>query len=73
MEPQLDGDSDGWCVSHPLAFGIHDTSWQSDRNTPETYCRSDRPSNVYRVMGPVRGYLVIRGQGNIDVEVRASK
>ena len=73
MEPQLDGDSDGWCVSHPLAFGIYDTSWQSDRNTSETYCRSDRPNNVYWAMDLVRGYPIVRGQGNIDVEARTSK
>ena len=29
MEPQLDEDSDGWCVFHLLAFGSFDTSLQS--------------------------------------------
>ena len=29
IEPQLDEDFDGWCVSHLPAFGILDTSLQS--------------------------------------------
>ena len=36
-------------------------------------CRSDRFNNVYWAMGLVRGHLVVRRQGNIDVEVQASK
>ena len=42
-------------------------------NFNHIYCREDRPKNVYWAMGPVRGHLVVRGQGNVDVEVRASK
>ena len=29
MKPQLDVDFDGWCVFHPLTFGILDISLQS--------------------------------------------
>ena len=42
-------------------------------NFNHIYCREDRPKNVYWAMGPIRGHLVVRGQGNINVEVRASK
>ena len=29
MKPQLDEDFDGWCIFHPLAFGILEISLQS--------------------------------------------
>ena len=37
------------------------------------YCGDDRPSNVYWAVGPVQGHLVVRGQVNINVEVRANE
>ena len=36
-------------------------------------CRDDKPKNVYWVVGPVRGQLVVRGHVNINVEVWASE
>jgi len=37
------------------------------------YYRENRVRNVYWAMGPVQGHLVVRGQRNIDVEMRARK
>ena len=31
------------------------------------------PRNVYSTLGPIRGHLVVRKQGNIDIEIRASE
>ena len=37
------------------------------------YCRKDRPINVFWALGPVRGHLIVKGRGNIDIEVQASE
>jgi len=36
-------------------------------------CREDRPRNVYWALGLVLEHVVVRGQGNIDIEVQASE
>ena len=37
------------------------------------YCREDKPKNVYWALSAIRGQLVVRGQGNVDVEVWANR
>ena len=36
-------------------------------------CRDDRPRNVYWVVGPIRGHLIVRRRVNVIVERRTSE
>ena len=46
---------------------------EQKRRISRGYCRDDRPRNVYWVIGPVQRHLAVRGQVNINVEVRANE
>ena len=50
---------------------------EQNRRISRGYCRNDRPSCVcvyiYRVGGPIRGHLVVRGRVNVAMEVRISE
>ena len=37
------------------------------------YCRDGRPKRIYWVMGPIRGYLIIRGQVDASMGVQESE
>ena len=65
MEPQLDGDSNGWCVSHPFAFGILDISWQSLRHLSALYANSILGVKPFSIAFSLLGVLLALLHANL--------
>jgi len=59
MEPQLDEDSDGWCVFHPLAFGMLDISLQSLEHLFALWANNIPSAKPFSITSSHQGVLLV--------------